>query len=297
MCTSYPLLYDIYLWKETRFCPVLMGGTKALSKTLNVMETDQKVHIHKDDAVAITAANRKRDQTMRADKYKHLFTKELLMGPNAVRLLDEILDNSPIHGGRVLDLGCGTGLTSYFMAKETDVSQIFAMDLWISPSDNWRRIKQWNLDHKIIPLHGDARELPFPEDFFDAVICIDAFHYFGLEEGFFAEKILSLIRRGGQALISVPGVKAELDEDSTRILSEWAGGEATFFHTCDWWRAHIAKCCEDQVTVNVYESFQFMQPWQDWFDSGHEYAGSDQEYMYKGLDQKLNFVMISVRKK
>ena len=64
------------------------------------------------------------------EKYKKYFTKEYLMGPNSVRLLEEMLDRYPLERGmRVLDLGCGKGLTSLFLAKEAGVN-VFATDLW-----------------------------------------------------------------------------------------------------------------------------------------------------------------------
>ena len=40
----------------------------------------------------------------KADKYKELFNKEYLMGPNSVRLLEEMLEKYPLEQGtRVLD--------------------------------------------------------------------------------------------------------------------------------------------------------------------------------------------------
>jgi cyclopropane fatty-acyl-phospholipid synthase-like methyltransferase len=42
-----------------------------------------------------------------------------MMGPNSIKLLEELLANHFIkHGGLVLDLGCGQGLTSLFLVKE-----------------------------------------------------------------------------------------------------------------------------------------------------------------------------------
>jgi SAM-dependent methyltransferase len=232
---------------------------------------------------------------MRADRYRHLFTKELLMGPNAVRLLDEMLENHPIGGGRVLDLGCGTGLTSLFLARETGAEQIFAVDLWIHATENWKRVREWGEERKIIPLHADARELPFPDGFFDAVVSVDSYHYYGCAERFFAEKILPLIRPGGRALILVPGVKRELAGDVPELLAEWLGDEVSQFHDCDWWRTHIAAGCVDRAEVEVYETRQFEEPWRDWFDSGHEYGLDDRKFMSRGLDRLLNFIVIAVR--
>ena len=44
----------------------------------------------------------------------------------------------------ILDLGCGKGLTSLILAKETN-DLIFANDLWIDKKDNEARFKSWNL--------------------------------------------------------------------------------------------------------------------------------------------------------
>lgn len=234
---------------------------------------------------------------MKSDRYKHLFTKELLMGPNAVRLLDEMLENHPINGGRVLDLGCGKGITSLFLARETGAEQIFAADLWIPATENWKRIREWGLEDTIIPLHTDARDLPFPDDFFDAIVSVDSYHYYGCEEMFFAEKLLPLIKRGGQALILVPGLKREIEGDAPELLIQWLGDEISQFHDCDWWRKHIAEGCEDRIDLEVYETRQFEQPWQDWFNSGHEYGLDDQKFMNMGLDRLINFVVIVVQVK
>ncbi|MGB9939171.1 SAM-dependent methyltransferase [Methanosarcina sp.] len=58
-------------------------------------------------------------------------------------------------GMRVLDPGCGKGLTSIFLAKEYDVT-VSATDLWISATENYERIKSMGLEDRIIPIHTDA---------------------------------------------------------------------------------------------------------------------------------------------
>jgi cyclopropane fatty-acyl-phospholipid synthase-like methyltransferase len=64
------------------------------------------------------------------------FYQKNLMGPSAVRILDELcgrLNLSPDM--RVLDLGCGTGLTSICLAQEVG-AQMFAADLRRVPQGN-----------------------------------------------------------------------------------------------------------------------------------------------------------------
>ena len=90
-----------------------------------------------------------------SEKYGAFFTKEYMMGPNALRLLDEMLGRYPLETkGRVLDLGCGTGLSSMFLAKETG-AQVFAVDLWCSATDNYRRFCRWNVGENTVPVHAD----------------------------------------------------------------------------------------------------------------------------------------------
>src|SRR4051794_34627726 len=61
------------------------------------------------------------------------------MGPNVLWLTEALTQVMPLEPGmRVLDLGCGTALSSIFLARELDVS-VFAADLWVAPSGNWER--------------------------------------------------------------------------------------------------------------------------------------------------------------
>ena len=73
---------------------------------------------------------------IRSKKY---FTKELqskIMGPNPIKLEEELLLNHKIpYGSRVCDLGSGQGLTSVFLAKEFGFT-VYAADLWSDPEEN-----------------------------------------------------------------------------------------------------------------------------------------------------------------
>jgi len=232
------------------------------------------------------------------EKYKKYFTKEYMMGPNALRLLDEIVTDNPqaVRKGNVLDLGCGAALSSLYLANETTADKVWALDLWVPATDNWNRIKENGLEDKIIPIHGDALAMPFAHEYFDAVVSVDTYHYFGCAENIFAEKILPFLKKGGYALLAVPGIKEEPEGEMKALMEEWAGEETYMFKTTGWWEKHIAKGCEDKVEVKVYESTLFALVWQEWFDSNHEYGIRDKEFLEKGLKDVLNFPMIVVRK-
>ncbi len=79
---------------------------------------------------------------------------------------------------RVLDLGCGLAMSSVFLRREFG-AQVWATDLWFSAADNPQRVRDAGLDAGVFPIHADARSLPFAPEFFDAIVSIDSFYYYG----------------------------------------------------------------------------------------------------------------------
>ena len=234
------------------------------------------------------------------EAYRKYFTKDYLMGPNSFRLLEELLQNSPsdVCFDRTLDLGCGMALTSAYLAQETGTRQVIAYDLWISATYNLQRIRQLGLEDRILPIHGDAMEMPFAHGYFDTIVSVDAYHYFGCREGVFAERILPFVREGGHVLIAVPGLREEPRGEIKALFETWAEGEdSLLFKTCAWWQQLLERECGDTCTITVSEAACYAEAWQDWFNSGHEYGLRDKEFLDKGLDQVINFVMICVKKK
>ena len=233
------------------------------------------------------------------DKYRQYFTKDFLMGPNSFRLLEELLRRCPFDASwnRTLDLGCGMALTSVFLANETPVKSVYAFDLWVDAADNLRRITELGLEEKIVPIHGDAMDMPFAKDYFDTIVSVDSYHYFGCHEGVFAERILPFVRPGGTVMIAVPGLREEPRGELRELFTAWAeGDDALCFHTVSWWEALLEKECGDRCTVSVLEAECGDAAWEDWFSTGHEYGIRDREFLSRGLDRILNFPLIFVRK-
>jgi ubiquinone/menaquinone biosynthesis C-methylase UbiE len=81
---------------------------------------------------------------------------------------------------RILDMGCGKAISSIFLAKEYG-AQIWATDLWISASDNWKRICEMNVEDKVFPIHADAIDLPYADEFFDAMVSINSLFFYATE--------------------------------------------------------------------------------------------------------------------
>jgi hypothetical protein len=83
------------------------------------------------------------------------------MGPNPLWLLEDLLKDVVLEPGmRVLDLGCGRGLTSTFLAKEYDVD-VVAADLWIKASANRERFSRDGVSTQVTAVDVEAHALPF----------------------------------------------------------------------------------------------------------------------------------------
>ena len=235
----------------------------------------------------------------RIDHYKQYFTKDCLMGPNSFRLLDELLRRVPfdVCWNRTLDLGCGLALTSVFLANETSAKSVYAFDLWVNATDNLKRIRNLSLEDRVIPIHGNAMDMPFAQGWFDTVVSVDSYHYFGCREGVFADRILPFVRHGGSVMIAVPGLREEPRGELRTLFETWAeGDDALCFKTIGWWKALLEKECGNHCAISVMEAKCFDSAWEDWFNTGHEYGIRDREFLSRGLDRILNFVLIYVRK-
>ncbi len=234
------------------------------------------------------------------ETYRKYFTKEYLMGPNSFRLLDELIERSPedVNYKRTLDLGCGFALTSLFIANETSAQSVVALDLWVNASENYARIKANYLEDTIIPIHGDALEMPFAQEYFDAIISVDSYHYFGCKSGVFAEKILPFVKADGYVMIAIPGLKEVPKGELKELFRTWAeGDDAELFQTVGWWDALLKEECGDRCDITVKEAECFETAWKEWFDSGHEFGIRDKEFLEKGLDKILNFILIYVKRR
>ena len=116
-------------------------------------------------------------QYPRSEKYDKNWVSENWMGPNPLWLLEELCEHLELKPGmKVLDMGCGKGITSVFLAKEFGVT-VFANDLWISATDNLERFKKAGVTDLVYPIHAEAHALPYAQGFFDVAISIDSYTY------------------------------------------------------------------------------------------------------------------------
>ena len=219
------------------------------------------------------------------------------MGPNPLKICEELLDSANIPAGSVvLDLGSGTGLTSAFMVREYGFN-VYAADLWSNPSDNMRFFESLGLDnHRIVPLKADATALPFASDFFDAIVSIDSYSYFGRDPRFLGDRLLPLVKRGGELLFAIPGMKRDCHDDLPAcLLASWTPEQLDYMHDAAWWEALIRKT--QGVTIVAIDEMECTpEAWADWLECDNDYARNDRAAIEAGALEYLNTIAVHLRR-
>jgi len=169
-------------------------------------------------------------------KYDLGWMVENEMGPSSVWLAEFLLGAMRLEPGmKVLDLGCGKAMSSIFLAKEVGC-RVFATDLWIGAGENQTRIEEAGVAELVYPIHAEAHDLPYARGFFDAVVSLDSYHYYGTDERYL-EYIASFLKPGGRIGVVCPGVARGLSAEDEELLGALWEPEFHTFKTPAFWRS------------------------------------------------------------
>lgn len=235
---------------------------------------------------------------IKSEKYNTPELMKMIMGPNPIKLEEELLREHKIPENAVVcDLGSGQGLTSVFLAKEYGFT-VYAADLWSDPAENRKFFDSMGVSpDKLIPVKADATDLPFEKDFFDAIVSTDSYNYFGRDESFLDKKLLPFVKSSGYIYIAIPGMKKDChDKLPPELLLSWTPKQLEYMHDVKYWTDMVSKCAGAEViSVNEMESND--EVWADWLKQDNEYAVGDRKSMEAGGGKYLNFISIVLRKK
>lgn len=150
-------------------------------------------------------------------------------------------------GDIVLDLGCGFGSASKYLASEYDVT-VIAVDLWFSPDKMLKLDNSIELKGKVIPLNIDiTKQIPFSNCYFDAIFCMNSFFIYGGDDNFLND-LLRILKKDGIFCIGSEGFNKEPNEIFTDSIPEeynfnwtWDIWDMCYskYHTVDWWKNKI----------------------------------------------------------
>lgn len=279
---------------------------------INRKDTVIKLHIKKiqlGDIIALSKVVR-RNNAMKLDWFENEFPRsaryerqwmlENQMGPNVLWLTEALSQSMDLRPGmRVLDMGCGRAISSIFLAKEFDL-QVWAVDLWIGANYNWQRILTAGLGEKVFPIHAEAHNLPFAENFFDAILSMDAYHYFGTDDLYLGTYFAKLVKPGAQIGIIVPGLVEEFSNGLPEHLKPYWNWELCSLHSPAWWRNHF----ENSGMVEVESADIVPGGWEHWLrwleirlEGGFPYDEKEADMLRSDEGRCLAFTRVVVRRK
>lgn len=219
------------------------------------------------------------------------FLNENMMGPNAWLLAEELTEHLPLKKGmRVLDLGCGRGLTSVFLAEKFEV-EVFAVDLWTSATENYNRFKQENVSHLTVPMQFNALQLPFAEGFFDAIVSIDSYHYFGNNDTYFEKILKPILKKDAIVAIAFPGMKYEVYKNIPEEMEPlWDKEALEMWHSINWWKPKFKSHLRN---FQIAEMDCFTQAWHDWLSCDNPYAATDRLMIETDNGRYMNLIKLT----
>ncbi|WBQ04306.1 SAM-dependent methyltransferase [Kribbella sp. CA-293567] len=232
-----------------------------------------------------------------SSKYDADWLLDCDMGPNPLWLLEDLARDLDLRPGlKVLDLGSGKGATSVFLAKEYGV-QVWAADLWIEPSVAAANFAAHGVD--AVALKANAHALPFAHEFFDVILSIDSYEYFGTADSYLPY-LVTFLKPGGQLGVATPALTREI-RDLGHIpehIKKLVGWEAIAWHTADWWRFHweITELVE-VTSARLQESG--WRDWLAWAEAISERTGTPDaslEMLHADQGELLTFALVTARK-
>ncbi len=206
--------------------------------------------------------------------------------------LTTALDLRP--GQRVLDLGCGRASSSIFLRREFGV-QVWATDLWFSASENIQRVRGAGVEDGVFPIHADARSLPFAAEFFDAIVCIDSYYYYGTDD-LYLNYLAQFVKPGGPVAIAGAGLMREIDGPVPEHLREWWTPDLWCLHSADWWRRHWERpgILDVQVADTMPDGWQV---WLDWHKTGFPDNRTEIQALEADAGRYLGYVRVVGRRR
>jgi SAM-dependent methyltransferase len=188
-------------------------------------------------------------------------------GANSLWLTEWLAEGLELKPGmRVLDLGCGLAASSIFLQREFGV-KVWATDLWYSVAGNLQRISEAGVGDHVVPIHADARSLPFAPEFFDAIVSIDSFVYYGTDD-LYLNYLARFVKPDGQIAIAGAGLMQEIDGPVPSHLRDWWEPGMWCLHSAAWWRRHW----ERTGIVRIERADTLVDGWQFWLTWQHAVA-------------------------
>jgi len=138
--------------------------------------------------------------------------------PAIVSTIKQIIDDYSILEGACVDVGCGTAVFAIELCKRSNL-KIYALEKARAIYEVARiNIEKEGLKDRIIPVLGDAHNLPFENEFADLIISRGSYHYWEDKVQAFKE-IYRVLKRGGIGFVGGGFGRYVSEEELNRMKS------------------------------------------------------------------------------
>ena len=214
------------------------------------------------------------------------------MAPGGLRLTARMARSMNLkEGDIVLDIGCGRGDSSMFLARHFG-AVVVCFDQWIGSTFLSQKIATKGYRDAVFPLDLDAVEdLPFADDYFDAVFCMQALHSFGASSDVL-RRLIRHLKPGGRFVVGGSCFNEEMPDGALpevyQRTDDW-DAEYRNYHSPPWWKAAFEATRLAEV-VECEELPDGLIMWEDEVLHHGERAGWTEEWYRKAewlIDQLI----------
>jgi cyclopropane fatty-acyl-phospholipid synthase-like methyltransferase len=104
-------------------------------------------------------------------------------------------------GQRLLDIGCGAGVPAIRLGQRTDAIITGITNSKWQVGEATRRVKAAGLRGQVKIDYGDAAELPYPDEAFDAVLALQSLQH-AEDRGQWLREMVRVLRPGGRVVLA-----------------------------------------------------------------------------------------------
>lgn len=126
---------------------------------------------------------------------------------------------NPVPGKKILDVGCAWGYSA--MRLKLMGVEAYGVDIDKKALEFGRRVAEYN-GYKVNLRYANAKTLPFLDNFFDDIICVETLEHIPVEDRLRAlEEMKRTVKKGGRLVLSTPNPKG-IAEMGKRIFGKTA---------------------------------------------------------------------------
>merc|ERR1711878_241167 len=187
-------------------------------------------------------------------RYEAIFGRTYVSvgGETTTKDFVERLDLKP--GMRVLDIGCGTGGSAFYMARNYGVD-VYGFDLsanMIGIAQDYRMEMEAAVKHRTQFYIEDAMTMEYPENFYDVVYGRDTILHITDKKELF-RKFLKTLKPGGKLMIS-DYCRGDVAQHSPAFIAYVKSREYDLNYIEKGWKDKVVRCNQGDQAWGLFEA-------------------------------------------